>query len=292
MTSSSIDFPVRALLCSGPTPVASNAVRRFRLPCPHRRSAPLGTSCTSHALIRPGSDVIERWGNSPTPEPTIRASSPSTGRTLPPGRYRHCPTTGSTTSWAAGTARYSRSATGSRSPRPCSPAAAGVASHHTNPWLTLDDGAADEEHGDAWGTALAWSGSRRITVHRDPVGRTTRTGGFGHEGLSRTIQPGQSLRTPVFACLCTPAASTPPAAPGTPTSVPASCPPRTGTGPSSATRGKPPASASAGPAGYAWPGRPSPCYWLRPRRPPLPRPLAVPGVFSARRQFRRLVRTP
>ncbi|WP_457469246.1 glycoside hydrolase family 36 N-terminal domain-containing protein [Streptomyces sp. TE4109] len=123
---------------------------------------------------------------------------------MPPGRYRHCPTTGSTTSWAAGTARYSRSATGSRSPRPCSPAAAGVASHHTNPWLTLDDGAADEEHGEAWGTALAWSGSRRITVHRDPVGRTTRTGGFGHEGLSRTIQPGQSLRTPVFACLCTP----------------------------------------------------------------------------------------
>ncbi|MFD8749084.1 glycoside hydrolase family 36 N-terminal domain-containing protein, partial [Streptomyces sp. NPDC059616] len=104
----------------------------------------------------------------------------------------------------AGTARYSRSATGPRSPRPCSPAAAGVASHHTNPWLTLDDGAADEEHGEAWGTALPWSGSRRITVHRDPVGRTTRTGGFGHEGLSRTIQPGQSLRTPVFACLCTP----------------------------------------------------------------------------------------
>lgn len=132
----------------------------------------------------------------------------------------------------------------------------GVTSHHTNPWLALDDGTADEEHGEVWGTALAWSGSWRITVHRDPVGRTTWTGGFGHEGISWTIQPGQSLRTPVFAGLYTLAASAPPAAPGTPTSAPACCPPPTGTGPSSTTRGKPPASTSANPASYAWPGWP------------------------------------
>jgi alpha-galactosidase len=80
----------------------------------------------------------------------------------------------------------------------------GLTSHHANPWLALDDGTAEEERGEVWSSALSWSGSWRITLHRDPVGRTTWTGGFGHEGVSWTLEPGQRLCTPVFAGLYSP----------------------------------------------------------------------------------------
>ncbi|MEV6841906.1 alpha-galactosidase [Actinoplanes sp. NPDC051411] len=79
----------------------------------------------------------------------------------------------------------------------------GVTSHHANPWLAIDDGTAGEEHGEVFSAALAWSGSWRITVHRDPSGRAGFTGGFGHEGLSWTLAPGETLETPVFAGLHT-----------------------------------------------------------------------------------------
>ncbi|MEU7072133.1 alpha-galactosidase [Streptomyces narbonensis] len=77
----------------------------------------------------------------------------------------------------------------------------GLTGHHASPWLAVDDGTATEETGEVWSTALAWSGSWRITVHRDPVGRTTWTGGFGHEGIGWTLLPGQTLRTPTYAGL-------------------------------------------------------------------------------------------
>ncbi|GAA4586788.1 alpha-galactosidase [Planotetraspora phitsanulokensis] len=79
----------------------------------------------------------------------------------------------------------------------------GMTSHHANPWLAVDDGTACENCGEVWSTALAWSGSWRISLHRDPVGRTTWTGGFGHEGLSWSLAPGEALETPVFAGLYT-----------------------------------------------------------------------------------------
>ena len=75
----------------------------------------------------------------------------------------------------------------------------GVTSHHANPWLAVDDGAAVEDHGEVWSAALAWSGSWRITAARDPGGRAGWTGGFGHEGLTWTLTAGETLETPVFA---------------------------------------------------------------------------------------------
>ncbi|WP_405486764.1 alpha-galactosidase [Streptomyces sp. NBC_00096] len=80
----------------------------------------------------------------------------------------------------------------------------GLTGHHANPWLAIDDGTATEDRGEVWSTALAWSGSWRITLHRDPVGRTTWTGGFGHEGVRWILRPGESLRTPAFHGLYTP----------------------------------------------------------------------------------------
>ncbi|ACU71470.1 glycoside hydrolase clan GH-D [Catenulispora acidiphila DSM 44928] len=79
----------------------------------------------------------------------------------------------------------------------------GLTSHHANPWLAVDDGTAEEDRGSVWSTALAWSGSWRVTVHRDPADRVTWTGGFGHEGITWTLGPDQSLETPVFAGLHT-----------------------------------------------------------------------------------------
>jgi alpha-galactosidase len=77
----------------------------------------------------------------------------------------------------------------------------GITSHHSNPWVMVDAGDAGEEHGEVWGAALAWSGSWRITVARDPVDKVIFTGGFGHEGIRWSLEPGQTLRTPIFAGL-------------------------------------------------------------------------------------------
>jgi alpha-galactosidase len=74
----------------------------------------------------------------------------------------------------------------------------GLTSHHANPWLAVDDGTAEEENGRVWSTALAWSGSWRITVHRDHAGRAGWTGGAGHEGLTWSLAPGETMCTPVF----------------------------------------------------------------------------------------------
>ncbi|BAL88210.1 putative alpha-galactosidase [Actinoplanes missouriensis 431] len=79
----------------------------------------------------------------------------------------------------------------------------GMTSHQANPWLALDDGATGEEHGEVWSTALAWSGSWRITLHRDPAGHVAWTGGPGHEGLTWTLGTGETLETPVYAGLYT-----------------------------------------------------------------------------------------
>lgn len=79
----------------------------------------------------------------------------------------------------------------------------GITSHHASPWVMLDDGEADEEHGRVWSAALAWSGSWRITVQRTPGGRAGFTGGTGHEGTVVPLAPGEEHTTPVFAGLFT-----------------------------------------------------------------------------------------
>ncbi|WP_433381337.1 alpha-galactosidase [Streptosporangium sp. CA-115845] len=80
----------------------------------------------------------------------------------------------------------------------------GVSGHHANPWVMIDDGAAGEEHGEVWSSALAWSGSWRITLHRSPAERLCWSGGFGHEGVTWRLEPGETLETPVFAGLYRP----------------------------------------------------------------------------------------
>ncbi|WP_405020628.1 alpha-galactosidase [Kitasatospora sp. NBC_00070] len=153
--------------------------------------------------VRPGSDVIERWtelthtGTADAGPITVDRldSAAWTAPARPDYRLSHL-AGGWNSEFQLHRDRLPVAETVLTSRR-------GLTSHHANPWLALDDGTADEEHGEVWSTALAWSGSWRITVHRDPVGRTGWTGGFGHEGVRWTLRPGESLHTPVFAGLYT-----------------------------------------------------------------------------------------
>ncbi|MFJ2415343.1 alpha-galactosidase [Streptomyces brevispora] len=155
--------------------------------------------------VRPGSDVIERWAELTHTSPADGDGEPITVDRLDSASW---------TAPALADYRLSHLVGGwncefqlQRGRLPVAETVLtsrrGVTSHQVGPWLAVDDGTATEERGAVWSTALAWSGSWRITIHRDPVGRTTWTGGFGHEGVQWTLRPGQSLRTPVFAGLCT-----------------------------------------------------------------------------------------
>jgi alpha-galactosidase len=83
----------------------------------------------------------------------------------------------------------------------------GSTSHQANPWFAIsrDPGqkttgpfAADEEHGEVWFGALAWSGSWRFTVEQDQLDSVRVTGGFNPFDFGYKLKPGEHLDTPVF----------------------------------------------------------------------------------------------
>ena len=148
-----------------------------------------------HYLVHDDSDVIERWvtlrhtGTSDQPVQVTRADS---GNWLLPELpdYRCTAVSGG---WAA-------EAQLRRVPVPIGEltwtSRQGITSHQANPWVMIDDGTTVEDRGQVWGVALAWSGSWRVTAQRRPDGLTSVTAGFGHDGLSWTLAPGQELTTP------------------------------------------------------------------------------------------------
>ncbi|HEV2777831.1 MAG TPA: alpha-galactosidase [Actinophytocola sp.] len=79
----------------------------------------------------------------------------------------------------------------------------GITSHQANPWIMIDAGDADEDRGEVWSSALAWSGSWRITVAHTTSGRVGWSAGFGHDGLAWHLRPGEEWTTPVLAGLYT-----------------------------------------------------------------------------------------
>jgi alpha-galactosidase len=74
----------------------------------------------------------------------------------------------------------------------------GSTGHQANPWFAVQAGEADEEHGEVWFGALAWSGSWRITVERDQLDAVRITGGFDPFDFGYVLKPGAKLETPVF----------------------------------------------------------------------------------------------
>ncbi len=83
----------------------------------------------------------------------------------------------------------------------------GSTGHQANPWFAISRDAsqsstgaivADEEHGEVWFGALAWSGSWRISVERDQLDSVRVTGGFNPFDFGYKLKPGEKLETPVF----------------------------------------------------------------------------------------------
>ena len=68
-----------------------------------------------------------------------------------------------------------------------------------NPWFAIDRaGLTTEETGPVWFGALAWSGSWRITVDRNPLGDVRVVGGFNPFDFAYRLKPGATLTTPIF----------------------------------------------------------------------------------------------
>jgi alpha-galactosidase len=75
----------------------------------------------------------------------------------------------------------------------------GSTGHQANPWFAIQAGdSPDENGGEVWFGALAWSGSWRITVEQDQLDAIRVTGGFNPFDFGYVLQPGQTLDSPVF----------------------------------------------------------------------------------------------
>ena len=75
----------------------------------------------------------------------------------------------------------------------------GSTSHQANPWFAIQAGEhPDENGGEVWFGALAWSGSWRITVEQDQLDGIRVTGGFNPFDFGHVLKPGERLETPVF----------------------------------------------------------------------------------------------
>jgi alpha-galactosidase len=74
----------------------------------------------------------------------------------------------------------------------------GSTGQQANPWFAIQAGSADEDHGEVWFGALAWSGSWRITVEQDQLDAVRVTGGFNPFDFGYVLHPGEKLETPVF----------------------------------------------------------------------------------------------
>ena len=74
----------------------------------------------------------------------------------------------------------------------------GSTGHQANPWFALQAGKPDEDRGEVWFGALAWSGSWRIMIERDQLDAVRVTGGFNPFDFGYVLHPGDKLDTPIF----------------------------------------------------------------------------------------------
>lgn len=75
----------------------------------------------------------------------------------------------------------------------------GSTGHGNQPWFAIGrDGETSEEQGPVWYGALGWSGSFRISVGADNVGRVRVAGGLNAYDFSWTLRPGETFETPPF----------------------------------------------------------------------------------------------
>ena len=68
----------------------------------------------------------------------------------------------------------------------------GSTGHQANPWFAIEAGdRPDENAGEVWFGALAWSGSWRITVEQDQLDAVRVTGGFNPFDFGYVLKPGR-----------------------------------------------------------------------------------------------------
>ena len=72
----------------------------------------------------------------------------------------------------------------------------GSTGHQNNPWFAISRGETQEQTGDVWFGALAWSGSWRITVEQTQIQQVRVTGGFNPFDFGYHLAPGEKLATP------------------------------------------------------------------------------------------------
>jgi alpha-galactosidase len=69
-------------------------------------------------------------------------------------------------------------------------------SHQHNPWFALDCGNADEESGEVWFGALAWSGNWKLSAEVTDFGATQLSIGLNDWDFVWELNPGESFTTP------------------------------------------------------------------------------------------------
>jgi len=83
----------------------------------------------------------------------------------------------------------------------------GSTGHQANPWFAISrttrqlvtaPDVSEEEYGEVWFGALAWSGSWRITVEKDQLDAVRVTGGFNPFDFGYKLNSGEHLETPIF----------------------------------------------------------------------------------------------
>lgn len=150
-------------------------------------------SVTLHYRIRAGQDVLERWvtlrNTGPTPIQAERIFSAVWH--LPVGDFRLTHLTGR---WfdefhiRREALNYGVKVLDSRRL---------TTSHHHNPWFALDRGTADEDQGEVWFGALAWSGNWKITAEVTDSGATQVGIGLNDWDFVWSLAPASEFTSPI-----------------------------------------------------------------------------------------------
>lgn len=75
----------------------------------------------------------------------------------------------------------------------------GTTSHYCNPFFLLDPGgSAQEDHGDVYYGALAFSGNWKIAIEKDKLGMTKISAGVNDFDFAWNLKPGETFATPGF----------------------------------------------------------------------------------------------
>jgi alpha-galactosidase len=158
---------------------------------------------TLHYSIDPESGILARSANIENREkqPVVIEQAAAAQWTLPPARYNLSYLTGRWGGeWTLNQEPILGGARVIESHR-------GTTGHQANPWFAISRDAgqhpaappvAEEETGEVWFGALAWSGSWRITVEHTQLDAVRVTGGFNPFDFGYTLKPGEHLETPIF----------------------------------------------------------------------------------------------